>query len=265
MVPGATGRSASAQVAGSVQIMVTHVDVTDATAETEILQRSREVPVVVDLWAPWCGPCRTLGPIIEKVVAETDGEVILAKVNVDENPKLGQMFQVQSIPAVHAVLDGRVIDSFLGAQGEDFVRAFVDRLRPSEEQKQIAALIAEGDEASLLRALELDPANERIIVTLAELYVAERRNEEALELLAKIPETGEVRRVAALARTGVTADRTGGGDGAATDDFDEKLEALLPLVSEDEKRQEFLDLLEVMGAQDPRTAEWRKRLTRALF
>src|SRR5690625_1390699 len=143
---------------GSVPAMSLPVDVTDATAEDEIIRRSEDATVIVDLWAPWCGPCRTLGPIIEKVVAETEGEVVLAKVNVDENPQLSQMFQVQSIPAVHAVVQNRVVDSFMGAQGEDFVRGFVDRLRPSAEQKQMAALIDEGNEASLLKALELEPA-----------------------------------------------------------------------------------------------------------
>jgi len=246
--------------------MSSYVDVTDATAEEEIIRRSDEVTVIVDLWAPWCGPCRSLGPIIESVVEEADGEVALVKVNVDENPALSQMFQVQSIPAVHAVRSGRVVGSFIGAQGEDYVRDFVDRFRPSEDERRIAALLAEGDEAALTRALELDPDNERAIVALAELYVGEKRNDEALALLAKIPETGEVRRVAALARTG--ADPGDGLDPAngALDGVEEKLDGLLPTVRTDEAaRQAFVDLLEVMGPEDPRTAEYRKKLTRALF
>ena len=102
--------------------MAAYIDVTDATAEAEILRRSDQVPVVVDLWAPWCNPCRVLGPIIEKVIAETDGEVVLVKVNTDENPQLSQMFQVQGIPAVHAVRNGRVVSSFVGAQPEAEMR-----------------------------------------------------------------------------------------------------------------------------------------------
>ena len=91
--------------------MATYTDVTDATAAAEILQRSDELPVVVDLWAPWCGPCQTLGPIIEAVVAGTNGEVALVKVNTDENPQLAEMFKVQGIPAVHAVRNGQVVAS----------------------------------------------------------------------------------------------------------------------------------------------------------
>ena len=93
-------------------------DVTDATFETDVLLRSREVPVIVDLWAPWCGPCKQLTPTLEKVVAATGGQVALAKVNIDENPNIARAFQVQSIPAVFALKDGQVVDSFLGAVPE---------------------------------------------------------------------------------------------------------------------------------------------------
>lgn len=243
--------------------MVSYVDVTDATAQKEILERSDEVTVVVDLWAPWCGPCRTLGPIIEKVIAETEGEVVLAKVNVDENPQLGQMFKVQSIPAVHAVKAKQVVGSFTGAQGEDYVRSFVNQFVPTDEERRLDALLAEGTEDSLLAALEIKPDHEGAIVALAERYVAENRTDEALALLRRIPETGEVRRVAALARTASSDGES--ADGAAAD-LDVKLEDLLSRVHEDDDaRQEFLDHLEVMGPDDPRTTEWRKRLTRALF
>ena len=97
-------------------------DVTDATFAAEVIERSTQVPVVVDLWAPWCGPCKTLSPIIERVIADTDGAVELAKVNVDENPQVSQAFQVQGIPAVFAIVDGQVVDHFVGAQGEAFVK-----------------------------------------------------------------------------------------------------------------------------------------------
>src|SRR3954447_5544339 len=97
-------------------------DITDATFEQDVLERSKQVPVVVDLWAPWCGPCKTLGPIIERVIAETDGKVELAKVNVDENPQVSQAFQVQSIPAVYALKDGKVVDGFIGAQPEATIK-----------------------------------------------------------------------------------------------------------------------------------------------
>src|SRR5436190_11938446 len=101
-------------------------DVTDATFEQDVLERSKQVPVVVDLWAPWCGPCRTLGPIIEKVVDATDGKVALVKINVDDNPGASQAFQVQGIPAVYALRDGKVVDGFIGAQPEPMVQKFID-------------------------------------------------------------------------------------------------------------------------------------------
>src|SRR5215216_4585165 len=136
------------------------IDVTDATFQTEVLERSETTPVVVDLWAPWCGPCRTLGPIIEKVVDATEGKVVLVKVNVDENPEISRAFQVQGIPAVYALKDGNVVDGFVGAQGEAAVQAFVDQLLPSDEETEVEALVAAGDEASLRKALELDADHE---------------------------------------------------------------------------------------------------------
>ena len=128
-------------------------DVTDATFPRDVLERSAEVPVVVDLWAEWCGPCRTLGPILERVVAETGGQVELAKVDIDHNPQVAASFAVQSIPAVFAISQGKVVDQFIGALPEAAVREFVARLAPSEtEADRLAAL---GDEASLRSALDL--------------------------------------------------------------------------------------------------------------
>lgn len=248
------------------------VDVTDATFETEVLQRSETAAVVVDLWAPWCGPCRTLGTILEQVVAETDGEVVLAKVNTDENPGLSDLFQVQGIPAVYAVKDRKVVSQFVGAQPEAVVRQFVASLRPTEEDRRLAALLAAGDETSLRQVLEAVPDHPRAIVDLAELHVGQGRQDEALALLAKIPESAETRRVAALARTSavlgddVIAAVEGSGDGAAPADVEATLDALLPRVKDDDAaRQEFLDLLELMGPTDPRTATYRKALSRQLF
>jgi putative thioredoxin len=232
------------------------VDVTDATFETEVMQRSNDVPVVVDLWAPWCGPCRTLGPIIEKVIDETDGKVALVKVNVDENPQISQAFGVQSIPLVVAVKDGQPVDGFLGAHPEDTVRQFVERLLPSAEEEALAKLVAAGDEDSLRQALDLAPGDEDAVIGLAQLLAERGDSEEALSLLARIPETERVRHVAALARLG----------DEPTDDYDAKLTELLERVREDEDaRQEFVDILELLGPNDPRTASYRRQLTSRLF
>jgi putative thioredoxin len=242
------------------------IDVTDATFQTEVLDRSETTPVVVDLWAPWCGPCRTLGPIIETVVDETQGKVVLAKVNVDENPQISQAFRVQGIPAVYALSGGKVVDGFIGAQPEPAVREFVSRLLPSEDELEIERLVAKGDEQSLRQALELKADHHDAIVGLAELLAGRRGDgdlDEALGLLERIPETPETRRVAALIRTdGIRTD----GNGAAADEITSKLDGLLDRVkADDEARQEFVDLLEVLGADDPRTAEYRRRLTARLY
>jgi putative thioredoxin len=219
------------------------VDVTDATFQTEVIDRSRDVAVVVDLWAAWCGPCRQLTPILESVIGATGGEVELAKVNIDENPAVGQAFQVQSIPAVYALRDGKVVDHFVGARGEAFVRQWVDGLRPSGTEREVAALIAAGDELSLRKALELTPDHEEAITRLATLLVDTGRGEEALGLLERMPETNETRRIAARARM---------GDALVDDGVAEKLDALLDQVKDDEgARQEFVDLLEVLGPDDP--------------
>jgi putative thioredoxin len=232
------------------------IDVTDATFEEAVLERSKQIPVVVDLWAPWCGPCRTLGPTIERVVDATEGRVELVKVNIDENPKVAATFQVQSIPAVYALKDGKVVDGFIGALPERGVAEFVSRLAPTETEAD--RLVAAGDEASLRKALELDADHEGAVVGLAELLAERGEAEEALSLLARLPETAETRRVAAIARLGTE----GSGDG----ELESRLDRLLDRVKEDEAaRQEFVDLLEVLGPDDPRTLHYRKALTSRLY
>ena len=233
------------------------IDVTDATFEQEVMLRSQSTPVVVDLWAPWCGPCKTLGPILEEVVGATDGRVVLAKVNVDENPAIAGAFQVQSIPAVYAVSEAKVVDGFMGAVGRAEVEAFIDRLSPSAEDDMVAALVAARDELGLRAALETHPGDESIVVTLAEILVERGETEEALALLERVPETDRVRHVKAEARLGTVA---------PDDDYDERLTELLDRVKDDdEARQTFVDILELMGPNDPRTAAYRKQLTARLF
>jgi putative thioredoxin len=237
-----------------------YVDVTDQTFQAEVIDRSTQVPVVVDLWAEWCGPCKTLGPILEKVVDATNGQVVLAKVDVDANRAIAQAFQVQSIPAVYAMRDGKVVDGFVGALPEHQVQAWVDQLAPSQEESELSKLIAAGDEASLRRALELEPGNEAAITALATLLIDGGTNEgkaEALDLLARIPETEATRHLAAQARM---------ANPDVPADVESVLDALLAKVKADEDaKQQYLDMLELMGPSDPRTAEYRKKLGAALF
>ncbi|HJR24663.1 MAG TPA: thioredoxin [Acidimicrobiales bacterium] len=236
------------------------IDVTDATFPTEVVERSKSVPVIVDLWAEWCGPCKQLGPILERVVDETGGKVVLTKVDVDSNRQVSEAFQVQSIPAVYALKDGKVVDGFVGAQPEANVREFVARLLPSEAEDEQAKLLAQGDEASLRQVLEREPGHPEAVVRLAELLVDrgdDAAMQEALALLERIPESAETRRVAALARVGPEV-----GD----DEVGRELDGLLDRVKDDdEARQRYVDLLEVLGPDDPRTAGYRKALTSRLF
>ncbi len=232
------------------------LDVSDATFQAEVIDRSFQAAVVVDLWAPWCGPCKTIGPILEKTTDATNGTVVLAKVNVDENPGISNAFQVKSIPAVYAMRNGQVVDGFVGAQPEHLIAEFVASLAPTEQETELSRLIAIGDEVSLRAALELAPGNEDAIVALGDLLVEAGKGEEALALLARIPESERTRKVAAAARLLDTP----------IDDFDSRLTGLLETVKDnDDSRQEFIDILELMGGHDPRTAAYRKRLTARLF
>ena len=234
------------------------VDVTDATFEAEVMVRSDTTPVVIDLWATWCGPCVQLGPIIERVVAETEGKVVLVKVDVDANPQISNAFKVQSIPAVFAMDKRRIVDQFLGAQPEAAVREFVEKLLPTVEQTEVDRLIEAGDEESLRAALEIESDNPRAVGALVELLVAAGDGEEALRLLARLPETPEVRRLAALARTSGTA-------GSSEAVIGELAELIDRVKGDDEARRRYVDLLEVLGPDDPRTAELRRKLMARLY
>lgn len=232
------------------------IDVTDATFQKEVLDRSMTTPVIVDLWAPWCGPCRTVGPILERLTNATNGSVVLAKVNVDENPQISGAFQVQSIPAVYAMRDGKVVNHFIGAEPEHVVAAFVSALAPTILTESVASLIARGDEDSLQAVLGLEPTNEDAVVALAELLIARNAIPEALEILARVSETERVGKVLATARLAFRP----------TDDYDSQLAGLLPTVKADESaRKKYLEILDQMGSLDPRTASHRKKFTAQLF
>jgi putative thioredoxin len=237
------------------------MDVTDDTFQTAVLARSAEVPIIVDLWAPWCGPCTTLGPMLERAVAATNGAVELAKVNVDDNPRIAQSFTVQSIPAVFAIRDGKVADQFIGALPEPQVIAFVQNLLPALSEAD--ALVAGGDEASLRQALELEPGHQGATEALARIMIEQGEATEALALLARVPETATSRTLAAQARlveSGVDVSSSAGAE------VESRLNALLERVRDDDAaRQEFVDLLETLGPEDPRTSSFRRALAARLY
>jgi putative thioredoxin len=166
-----------------------------ATFEQDVIEASRRVPVLVDFWAPWCGPCRALTPILERSVAAADGKFLLAKVNVDEHPELATRYGVRGIPNVKAFVDGRVVDEFTGALPESGVRRFLEAVLPSpaEQLRRAAqAELARGDfeaaEAKLREAIALDADNHAARTDLAELLVARQEFAGADAALAAVPE-----------------------------------------------------------------------------
>jgi putative thioredoxin len=232
-------------------------DVTDATFATDVMERSKSVPIVIDLWAEWCGPCRTLGPIIEKVVAETNGAVELVKVDVDANPQISQAFRVQSIPAVFAIHEGQIVDSFVGALPEAQVREFVERLAPGASA--VDRLVSAGDEASLREALELDPKNVDAAVALGEFLFEENRLDEAEAVLEPFSTVLGAKTVLArirLQRSGVSLDG----------DLDLTLDHLLEQsASNDQLKTQLLEVLDALGPDDPRYVSYRRRLASRLY
>ncbi len=249
------------QAAGRIFIggkVIYVLDVTDETFEQEVLKRSATTPVVIDLWAPWCSPCKTLGPILEDVIDKTDGKVFLAKVNVDENPKVSETFQVQSIPAVFAIYESKVIDSFLGAIPKAQVEAFINKLAPSKSEADV--LVEMGDEASLRKALELESDHKEAIIALGNILVDTERYQEALDIIAKIPETSETIQIGAKARLGMKGLPNTGAETTL------RLDSLLEKVKEDDaSKQEYLDLLATLAPEDPRAVLYRKKLSNKLF
>ncbi len=152
------------------------MDVSENSFQSAVIDRSHTVPVVVDFWAEWCGPCRQLGPLIERAVAARSGNIELAKVDVDANPGLARTFRIQGIPAVKAFKDGKVVDEFVGAKPPAAVERFLDSLVPSEAE----LLAARGDEGSLRRAVELEPSRVDAAVPLARILHQRGEDDEAL-------------------------------------------------------------------------------------
>jgi putative thioredoxin len=170
------------------------VDVTEASFETDVVERSREQPVVVDFWAEWCGPCHALAPVLEREVAARDGSLVLAKVDVDANPRLAGEYDIRGIPAVKAFRNGRVVREFVGAQSPQSVGAFLDEvLAPSPGERLLAELRASGERPELLAALEAGDEERALELLLAEVRDesdAERRDELRRLMVALFDELG---------------------------------------------------------------------------
>ena len=259
------------------------VDVTDADFEQVVVEGSRERPVVVDLWASWCGPCRTLGPILEKVAGERDGAFLLAKLDIDANQvgqALLQAVQSQGIPTVVGFRDGQPASVFIGAYPEAEVNRFVDALLPTEAELVAAEAQAVEDAgdvdaaiAGYRAALSQDPQNREAAIGLARILTDRGEVDEARQLVAPFLPDPEAERVHARLEVLDWANQPlDGALGsakrlAAEARWREALEGMLAALSNDrdEARQAMITMFSVLGDDDPLVVEYRRRLTNALF
>jgi putative thioredoxin len=248
-------------------------DVSEQDFQAKVIDRSRQVPVVVDFWAEWCGPCRTLGPALEKAVSARAGEIELAKLDTDRNPNLAMKYEIASIPAVKAFKDGEVVAEFIGAVPPARIETFLNGIVPSEADR----LVESGDEESLRKALELDPRNAGAAVGLGRILLGRGEAEAALEALRAFPHDFIADGLAARAQLSVGQNGAGVDElqraFAAWDEGDpgEALEQLqVALAGEqdpdrkDQLRRIMVAIFTELGADHPLAREHRRRLASAL-
>jgi putative thioredoxin len=246
------------------------MDVTDSTFESAVVERSRTVPVVVDFWAEWCGPCRQLGPVIERAVAEREGKVELAKIDVDANPGVARAFGIQSIPAVKAFRDGRVAAEFVGAQPPAAVNSFLDSLLPSEAD----GLVSQGDEESLRRAVELEPSRADAAVPLARILLSRGDADGALALVKRVPGSfaadGLAARINLQRRDGLGDDLRDAFAALDAGDPEKALDLLIGALpsadgAKDDIRRVVVGILDELGVESQLARDSRRRLASALY
>lgn len=276
------------------------VDVTVENFETEVVRRSMQVPVLVDFWATWCGPCKTLVPILEKVARELAGKLVLAKIDIDKNPEIAELFQIQSVPTVVLMKQGRPVDAFMGAQPEAAVRKLLEKHIPGaapDPLAEAAKLEAAGkrDDAILLlaRALHRESANAGLRLALARMLLAAQRTDEAKTVFAaltaealELPEAQAIAaQFAAMEKVGELAPleaavkaapkdcaaRIAYGKGlVAAGRYEQGLEELLTAAKLDLQfedgapRKAMIEVFNLLGQGDPMVLEFQRRLSMLL-
>lgn len=271
------------------------IDVAQATFQAEVIERSAQQPVVVDFWAPWCGPCRVLGPLLERLAQEAGGAFRLARLNVDENPELAMRYGVQGIPAVKAFRDGKVVAEFVGAQPEPAVRQFLKKIAPDEVDERLALAGAmltahrwPEAEAGYRQIMALAPDNSQAALGLLRALLAQGKGADAEQVLSHVPngrEAGDVERLRPLARFLVESERGPACPGeesleteycragklVASGHMQEAMDIILAVLRRDkrfrqgEPRTVMLGIFDVLGDQDPLTREYRNKLASVLF